>query len=52
MTWREDCAADVLLKGTPFERAGKAPGRPAPIYAFVSATTLSAHEAPDRGLAE
>jgi hypothetical protein len=32
--WREDCAADVLLKGPPFERAGKAPGRPSPIYAL------------------
>ena len=34
MTWREDCTADVLLKGPPFERAGKAPGRPSPIYAL------------------
>jgi hypothetical protein len=33
-TWREDCTADVLLKGPPFERAGKAPGRPSPIYAL------------------
>jgi hypothetical protein len=32
--WREDCTADVLLKGPPFERAGKAPGRPSPIYAL------------------
>jgi hypothetical protein len=33
-TWREDCTADVLLKGPPFERAGKASGRPSPIYAL------------------
>jgi hypothetical protein len=32
--WREDCSADVLLNGPPFERAGKAPGRPSPIYAL------------------
>jgi hypothetical protein len=32
--WREDCTADVLLKEPPFERAGKAPGRPSPIYAL------------------
>ena len=32
--WRDDCTADVLLKGAPFERAGKAPGRPSPIYAL------------------
>jgi hypothetical protein len=34
LNWREDCPADVLLKGPPFERAGKAPGRPSPIYAL------------------
>jgi hypothetical protein len=34
MTWREDCTADLLLKGPPFERAGKAPARPSPIYAL------------------
>jgi hypothetical protein len=34
LVWREDCTADVLLKAPPFERAGKAPGRPAPIYAL------------------
>jgi hypothetical protein len=34
LAWREDCAADELLSAPPFERAGKAPGRPAPIYAL------------------
>jgi hypothetical protein len=34
LVWREDCTADVLLKGPPFERAGKAPGRPSHIYAL------------------
>jgi hypothetical protein len=34
LVWREDCTADVLLNGPPFERAGKAPGRPSPIYAL------------------
>jgi hypothetical protein len=34
LNWREDCAADVLLKGPPFERAGKAPSRQSPIYAL------------------
>jgi hypothetical protein len=34
MSWREDCTADVLLKGPPFERAGKAAGRPSPTYAL------------------
>ena len=26
LDWREDCPADELLAGPPFERAGKAPG--------------------------
>jgi hypothetical protein len=34
LAWREDCSAEVLLKGAPFERAGKAPGRPSPTYAL------------------
>jgi hypothetical protein len=34
LTWRDDCSVDVLLKGAPFERAGKAAGRPSPIYAL------------------
>jgi hypothetical protein len=34
LVWRGDCAADELLSALPFERAGKAPGRPAPIYAL------------------
>jgi hypothetical protein len=34
MIWRDDCAAELLLKGAPFERAGKAAGRSSPIYAL------------------
>ncbi len=34
LTWREDCTAEVLLKGPPFERAGKAAGRSSSIYAL------------------
>lgn len=34
LVWRADCMADELLSAAPFERAGKAPGRPAPIYAL------------------
>jgi len=34
LNWREDCPADELLSGPPFERAGKAPGRLTPIYAL------------------
>jgi hypothetical protein len=34
LAWREGCAADELLSAPPFERAGKAPGRPAPVYAL------------------
>jgi hypothetical protein len=34
LAWREGCAADELLSMPPFERAGKAPGRPAPVYAL------------------
>jgi hypothetical protein len=34
LVWREGCAADELMSAAPFERAGKAPGRPAPIYAL------------------
>jgi len=34
LAWREGCTADALLSGPPFERAGKALGRPAPIYAL------------------
>jgi hypothetical protein len=34
LIWRESCAAGELLGGPPFERAGKAPGRPDPIYAL------------------
>jgi len=34
LVWRENCVADELLSAPPFERAGKAPGRPAPIYAL------------------
>jgi hypothetical protein len=34
LDWREDRGADEILSAPPFERAGKAPGRPAPIYAL------------------
>jgi hypothetical protein len=34
LSWREDCPADELLSGPPFERAGKAPGRQTPIFAL------------------
>jgi hypothetical protein len=34
LKWREDCAADELLSGPPFECAGKAPGRQTSIYAL------------------
>jgi hypothetical protein len=34
LIWRDGCAADELMGAPPFERAGKAPGRPAPIYAL------------------
>src|SRR5262245_14202001 len=34
LNWRDDCSTDVLLKGAPFERAGKAAGRTSPIYAL------------------
>jgi hypothetical protein len=34
LSWREDCAADELLNGPPFERPGKAPGRQTSIYAL------------------
>jgi hypothetical protein len=34
LVWRDGCAADELMSAAPFERAGKAPGRPAPIYAL------------------
>ena len=34
LSWRDDCTADILLKGPPFERAGKATGRTSPVYAL------------------
>jgi hypothetical protein len=34
LDWREDVPADELLIKPPFERAGKAPGQPTPIYAL------------------
>jgi hypothetical protein len=34
LLWRADCEAEELLKGAPFERVGKAPGRATPIYAL------------------
>jgi hypothetical protein len=34
LKWREDCAADKLMSGPPFECAGKAPGRQTSIYAL------------------
>jgi len=34
LKWREDCAADELLSGPPFECAVKAPGRQSSIYAL------------------
>jgi hypothetical protein len=34
LDWREDGPADELLARPPFERAGKAPGQQAPIYAL------------------
>ena len=53
LKWREDCAADELLSGPPFECAGKAPGRQTSIYALrLGNAPLSAHEAPDPALAQ
>ncbi|MGP0064831.1 MAG: hypothetical protein ACLQGP_14690 [Isosphaeraceae bacterium] len=34
LKWREDCAADELLSGPPFECTGEAPGRQTSIYAL------------------
>jgi hypothetical protein len=34
LVWPEVTAAGELLNSPPFERAGKAPGRPAPVYAL------------------
>jgi hypothetical protein len=34
LVWREGCAAEGLLSGPPFERAGKGPGSSSPIYAL------------------
>jgi len=34
LDWREDGPADEILARPPFERAGKAPGQQAPIYAL------------------
>ncbi len=34
LVWRDVSAADELLNSPPFERAGKAPGRPASVYAL------------------
>jgi len=34
LVWRDGCAAEELLTGPPFERAGKGPGRSSPIYAL------------------
>ena len=34
LVWREGCEAEELLKAPPFERVGKAPGRPTAIYAL------------------
>ncbi len=34
LLWRDDCEPEALLKAPPFERVGKAPGRPTPIYAL------------------
>jgi hypothetical protein len=34
LVWKEGSPGEVLLSGPPFERAGKAPGRPSPIYAL------------------
>jgi len=34
LVWRDVSAGDELLSSPPFERAGKAPGRPAPVYAL------------------
>jgi hypothetical protein len=34
LVWRDGCAAHELLSAPPFERAGKSPGRAAPIYAL------------------
>jgi hypothetical protein len=34
LMWREDCTADLLLSGPPFERVSKTLGRSAPIYAL------------------
>jgi hypothetical protein len=34
LTWPAGATAEQLLIGPPFERAGKAPGRPTPIYAL------------------
>jgi hypothetical protein len=34
LVWQDRCAPLELLGASPFERAGKAPGRPAPVYAL------------------
>src|SRR5262245_46793041 len=34
LDWREDIPADEALTKPPFERTGKAPGQPTPIYAL------------------
>jgi hypothetical protein len=34
LVWQQGCGSDVLLSRPPFERAGKAMGRSAPVYAL------------------
>jgi hypothetical protein len=34
LVWRDGCDPEALLQAPPFERVGKAPGRPTPIYAL------------------
>jgi hypothetical protein len=34
LLWREACEPEALLNDPPFELAGKAPGRPTPVYAL------------------
>jgi hypothetical protein len=43
LIWNDGCTVAVLLSGPPFERAGRASGRPAPIYALRLGNHRYAH---------
>ena len=46
--WRDDCTADVLLKGPPFETRGQGPGSPvANLRVAAWQPPLPSHEAAD-----